>query len=61
MTSSILLKTERNRMDEITTIKVRKSTTTLLKKISERRGRRESQEQVILELIDAYLRATNDK
>ena len=48
-------------MDEITTIKVRKSTTALLKKLAERRGRRESQEQIILELIDTYLKVLNDK
>ena len=48
-------------MDKCTTIKVRKSTTQLIKKISELRGRRETQEQVILELIDCYLRARDVK
>jgi hypothetical protein len=37
-----------------TTIKIQKTTTELLKKISLIRGRRESQEQVILELLDFY-------
>lgn len=41
--------------NEVTTIKVRKSTTDLLKAVSEKRGRRESMEQVILELIERYL------
>ena len=41
--------------NEETTIKVRKSTTDLLKAVSEKRGRRESMEQVILELIERYL------
>ena len=40
---------------EITTIKVRKSTVELLKAISESRGRRESMEQVILELIERFV------
>ena len=40
---------------ETTTIKVRKSTTRLLKAIADKRERRESMEQVILELIDQYL------
>lgn len=41
-------------MDEITTIKVRKMTASLLKAIAKQRGRRESMEQVILELIERY-------
>jgi len=41
-------------MDERTTIKVRKSTSQLLKRISELRGRRETQEQVILALVARY-------
>ena len=44
-------------MDEITTIKVRKTTSTLLKVIAKQRGRRESMEQVILELVDRYVKA----
>lgn len=40
--------------DEITTMKVRKSTTVLLRTIAKHRGRRESLEQVVLELIDQY-------
>ena len=44
-------------MDEITTIKVRKTTSTLLKAIAKQRGRRESMEQVILELVDRYVKA----
>ena len=43
-------------MEEITTIKVRKATTALLKAVSKQRGRRESMEQVILELIDQYIK-----
>lgn len=43
-------------MEQVTTIKVRKTTTELLKAISEQRGRRESMEQVILELIDRYVK-----
>lgn len=42
-------------MEEITTIKVRKTTTSLLKAIAKQRGRRESMEQVILELVDRYV------
>ena len=41
--------------NDVTTIKVRKSTTDLLKVVSEKRGRRESMEQVILELVERYL------
>lgn len=40
---------------ETTTIKVRKDTVALLKAISKQRGRRESMEQVILELVDRYV------
>ena len=43
-------------MNEHTTIKVRKSTTTALKLIADSRGRRESMEQVILELVERYLK-----
>ena len=43
-------------MEEITTIKVRKLTATLLKAIAKQRGRRESMEQVILELVERYTR-----
>jgi hypothetical protein len=49
--------------ENITTIKVRKSTTQLLKKVAAHRGRRETMEQVILELVDRYtksLRPVND-
>lgn len=44
-------------MEEITTIKVRKTTTALLKAVAKQRGRRESMEQVILELVDRYVNA----
>ena len=47
------------RMDTTTTIKVRKETTVLLKAIAKQRGRRESMEQVILELVDRYIKADN--
>lgn len=40
---------------EVTTIKVRKTTTELLKAIAKQRGRRETQEQVILELVERYV------
>ena len=43
-------------MEEITTIKVRKTTSILLKSIAKQRGRRESMEQVILELVDRYVK-----
>jgi len=43
-------------LDSSTMIKVRKSTTNLLKQIAKQRGRRETQEQVILELIDRYIK-----
>ena len=46
-------------MQEKTTIKVRKTTISMLKAIAQRRGRCESLEQVILELIDGYARAQN--
>lgn len=39
---------------DVTTIKVRKSTAELLKVIAKERGRRESMEQIILELVDRY-------
>ena len=48
-------------MEEVTTIKVRKSTTRLLKEISQLRGRRETQEQIILELVERYLKGENAK
>lgn len=51
-----ILKHKRIYMDDITTIKVRKSTTTLLKAIAKQRGRRESMEQVILELVERYVK-----
>jgi hypothetical protein len=41
---------------DVTTIKVRKDTTELLKAIAKQRGRRESMEQVILELVERYVR-----
>ncbi len=48
-------------MNEVTTIKVRKSTTKILKEISIVRGRRESMEQVILELAERFLRDESGK
>ena len=48
-------------MNEVTTIKVRKTTTLLLKEISAVRGRRESMEQVILEMIERYLKEESAK
>lgn len=48
-------------MEDITTIKVRKSTIVLLKEIAAHRCRRESMEQVILELIDRYLKEEDVK
>ena len=41
--------------NDVTAVKVRKSTVALLKTIAETRGRRESMEQVILELIELYM------
>jgi len=46
---------------EITTVKLHKSTASLLKQISEIRGRRETYEQVIQELIERYLKDLNAK
>lgn len=43
-------------LDSITTIKVRKTTVNLLKQVAKQRGRRETQEQVILELLDRYIK-----
>jgi len=40
--------------EKITAIRVRKETTDSLKAIARSRGRRESMEQVILELISVY-------
>lgn len=42
--------------NEFTTVKVRKSTVKLLKEIAHIRKRRETQEQVILELVERYLK-----
>ena len=44
----------------ITSIKVHKETVVLLKAVAQVRGRRESMEQVILELIDRYTKGIND-
>lgn len=44
---------------EKTTVRVRKTTVELLKLIAKRRGREESMEQVILELVDSYVKANN--
>lgn len=44
-------------IDKITTMKIRKSTAASLKEIASYRMRRESHEQVILELIHAYNKA----
>lgn len=43
------------KQNDVTAVKVRKSTVALLKTIAETRGRRESMEQVILELIELYM------
>lgn len=48
-------------MNDITTIKVRKSTAKLLKEVSAIRGRRETMEQVILELVDQFIKSANAK
>lgn len=45
---------------EVTTVKVRKTTVELLKEISDKRGRRESLEQVILELVEKYIGKVQD-
>ena len=45
--------------EQITTIKVRRQTVALLKVVAANRGRRESLEQVILELLDNYTKAQN--
>lgn len=46
--------------DVITSIKVHKETVALLKAVAQVRGRRESMEQVILELVDKYTKGLND-
>lgn len=43
-----------------TSIKVHKETVVLLKAVAQVRGRRESMEQVILELIDKYTKGLTD-
>lgn len=48
-------------MNEITTIKVRRTTTKKLKEIAVDRGRRETMEQVILELVSRYLKDENGR
>lgn len=45
---------------EVTTVKVRKTTVELLKAIADKRGRRESLEQVILELVEKYVGKVQD-
>lgn len=45
---------------EVTTVKVRKTTVELLKAIADKRGRRESLEQVILELVEKYIGKVQD-
>lgn len=45
---------------EVTTVKVRKTTVELLKAIANKRGRRESLEQVILELVEKYIGKVQD-
>lgn len=45
---------------EVTTVKVRKTTIELLKAIADKRGRRESLEQVILELVEKYIGKVQD-
>ena len=46
--------------DVVTSIKVHKETVALLKVVAQVRGRRESMEQVILELVDKYTKGLND-
>lgn len=43
------------KQNDMTAVKVRKSTVAVLKTIAETRGRRESMEQIILELVDLYM------
>ena len=44
---------------EKTTIRVQKTTIEQLRVIAQRRGRCESMDQIILELVDNYVRAQN--
>ncbi len=44
---------------DTTTIRLRKTTAELLKAVAKRRDRRETMEQVILELVDQYVRKMN--
>ena len=44
-------------IDQVTTVKIRKTTRDLLKQVARQRHRRESLEQVILELLDQYIKA----
>lgn len=46
---------------KMTTIKLRKSTAELIKDIAVLRGRRETYEQVVQELIEYYLKNCNAK
>ena len=45
--------------DKVTSIKVHVATAMLLKEVSKLRGRRESMEQIILELVDSYTKGLN--
>ena len=47
-------------MSDTTTMRIRTSTKAMLKRIAEVRGRNETQEQVILELIHQYTKALNE-
>ena len=47
-------------MQELTTMRIRTTTKTMLKRIAEIRCRNETQEQVILELIHQYMKALNE-
>lgn len=47
--------------EQVTTIKVRRQTVELLKMLAARRGRRESMEQVVLELIEQYVKSNYEK
>jgi hypothetical protein len=41
--------------DQVSTMKVRKATVAKLRRISELRGRHETLEQVVLELVDRFM------
>jgi len=44
---------------DTTTIRIQKTTSELLKAVAARRGRRETMDQILMELIEQYIRNKN--